>query len=142
MARKYAAEIAQALMAAGRKQDEPAAIIANAARSGQSVTVTDLKGLGAAAEKAPRIQKAPKVVRTVIGNDKVFIRAPAGNALGLASTYRSPLHRFLDTATAAHFLSLVGLLFEVGLECAPRFDGVRSIGFSGKTVSNRKQKVS
>src|SRR6201999_1346690 len=43
MARKFAAEIAEALMAAGRKADEPAAIIANAARTGQSVIVTDLK---------------------------------------------------------------------------------------------------
>jgi uroporphyrin-III C-methyltransferase len=55
MARKYAGEIAQALIAAGRKEDEPAAVIANAARAGQSVTVTDLKGLGAAAEKAPAL---------------------------------------------------------------------------------------
>jgi uroporphyrin-III C-methyltransferase len=55
MARKHAAEIADALMAAGRKADEPAAVIANAARAGQSVIVTDLKGLGAAAEKAPAL---------------------------------------------------------------------------------------
>src|SRR5271167_1300684 len=40
MARKYAGEIAAALIAAGRKADEPAAVIANAARAGQSVTVT------------------------------------------------------------------------------------------------------
>jgi uroporphyrin-III C-methyltransferase len=55
MARKYAGEIAQALIAAGRKADEPAAIVANAARAGQSVIVTDLAGLGAAAEKAPAL---------------------------------------------------------------------------------------
>src|ERR1700733_1936679 len=55
MARKFAGEIAEALMAAGRKTDEPAAIVANAARAGQSVTVTDLKGLGRAAEKAPSL---------------------------------------------------------------------------------------
>ena len=55
MARKYAREIADALMAAGRKPDEPAAVIANAARAGQSVTVTDLKGLGMAAQNAPAL---------------------------------------------------------------------------------------
>ena len=55
MARKFAGEIAQALMAAGRKKTEPAAIIANAARAGQSVTVTTLGGLAAAAEKAPAL---------------------------------------------------------------------------------------
>lgn len=55
MARKYARDIADALMASGRKPDEPAAIIANAARAGQEVTVTDLKGLGAAAQKAPAL---------------------------------------------------------------------------------------
>ena len=32
----------------------------------------------------------------------------------------------LDTATAAHFLSVVGLLFEVGLECALNAFGVLS----------------
>jgi siroheme synthase len=53
MARKYAAEIAAALVAAGRQADEPAAIIANAARANQCVIVTDLAGLGSAAEKAP-----------------------------------------------------------------------------------------
>jgi uroporphyrin-III C-methyltransferase len=53
MARRYAGEIAQALMTAGRKADEPAAIVANAARAGQSVTVTTLDGLAAAAEKSP-----------------------------------------------------------------------------------------
>jgi len=55
MARKYAGEIATALIAAGRNANEPAAIIANAARQGQSVIVTDLAGLGAAAEKAPAL---------------------------------------------------------------------------------------
>ena len=55
MARKYAADIADALIASGRKADQPAAIIANAARQGQNVTVTDLKGLGAAAQKAPAL---------------------------------------------------------------------------------------
>jgi uroporphyrin-III C-methyltransferase len=49
MARKFADEIATALIAAGRQADEPAAVIANAARTDQSVTVTTLGGLGAAA---------------------------------------------------------------------------------------------
>ena len=55
MARKYARQIAEALMASGRNPDEPAAVIANAARAGQGVTVTDLKGLGLAAENAPAL---------------------------------------------------------------------------------------
>jgi uroporphyrin-III C-methyltransferase len=49
MARKFAVEIADALIAAGRSADEPAAVIANAARQDQAVTVTTLGGLGAAA---------------------------------------------------------------------------------------------
>jgi uroporphyrin-III C-methyltransferase len=53
MARKFAGEIADALIAAGRSKDEPAAIVANAARAGQEVIVTTLSGLAAAAEKAP-----------------------------------------------------------------------------------------
>jgi len=52
MARKYAGEIADVLIAAGRKQDEPAAIVANAARADQNVIVTTLAGLGKAAEKS------------------------------------------------------------------------------------------
>src|SRR6201996_9129117 len=42
MARKFAGEIATLLMDAGRKPDEPAAVIANAARAEQNVTVTTL----------------------------------------------------------------------------------------------------
>ena len=50
----YAAgEIAQALIAAGRAANEPAAIVANAARADQSVTVTSLAGLGEAAAASP-----------------------------------------------------------------------------------------
>ena len=45
MARKFAGEIAEALMAAGREPDEPAAIVANAARADQEVIVTTLGGL-------------------------------------------------------------------------------------------------
>jgi uroporphyrin-III C-methyltransferase len=55
MARKFAGEIAQALVAAGRKADEPAAIVANAARADQQVRITTLAGLGAAAADAPAL---------------------------------------------------------------------------------------
>ena len=55
MARKYAGEIANALMAAGRKANEPAAIVANAARADQSVIITTLSDLAAAAEKSPSL---------------------------------------------------------------------------------------
>ncbi|MEY4708324.1 MAG: uroporphyrinogen-III C-methyltransferase [Pseudomonadota bacterium] len=55
MARRFAAEISQALLAAGRKPDEPVAIVTNAARSDQQVIVTTLSGLGAAAENAPSL---------------------------------------------------------------------------------------
>jgi uroporphyrin-III C-methyltransferase len=53
MARKQAGAIAEALIAAGRDRHEPVAIIANAARADQQVIVTDLAGMGAAAENAP-----------------------------------------------------------------------------------------
>jgi uroporphyrin-III C-methyltransferase len=55
MARKHAAAIADALIAAGRSRDEPAAIVANAARADQQVTVTSLGDLGAAAANSPAI---------------------------------------------------------------------------------------
>ena len=55
MARKHAGEIAKALMAGGRRPDEPAAIVANAARANQSVIVTTLEKLGAAAAASPSI---------------------------------------------------------------------------------------
>jgi siroheme synthase len=55
MARKFAGEIAQALLAAGRKPDEPAAIISNAARHDQQVTLTTLDGLAEAAAKSPAL---------------------------------------------------------------------------------------
>jgi uroporphyrin-III C-methyltransferase len=55
MARKFAGEIAQALLAAGRKAGEPCAIVANAARADQQVIVTTLGGLAAAAENAPAL---------------------------------------------------------------------------------------
>ena len=55
MARKFAGEIARDLMAAGRPPHEPAAIVANAARSDQEVIITTLDGLAAAAENAPAL---------------------------------------------------------------------------------------
>lgn len=45
MARKFAAEISAALIAAGRPADQPAAVVVNAARRDQQVTVTTLAGL-------------------------------------------------------------------------------------------------
>jgi uroporphyrin-III C-methyltransferase len=55
MARKFAGEIAQELMAAGRSSQEPAAIVANAARPDQQVILTTLGGLAAVAENAPAL---------------------------------------------------------------------------------------
>jgi uroporphyrin-III C-methyltransferase len=55
MGRKFAGEIARRLRAGGRAGDEPAAIVANAARPEQSVTVTTLAGLEAAAEASPAL---------------------------------------------------------------------------------------
>ena len=55
MGRKFAGEIARLLIAGGRRADEPAAIIANAARPDQQVFVTTLSGLAAAAEKSPAL---------------------------------------------------------------------------------------
>jgi uroporphyrin-III C-methyltransferase len=55
MARRFAGEISQALMAAGRDPNEPAAIVANAARADQQVIVTTLGNLAAASETAPAL---------------------------------------------------------------------------------------
>ncbi|MBN9588920.1 MAG: uroporphyrinogen-III C-methyltransferase [Alphaproteobacteria bacterium] len=55
MARKFAGEIADALMGAGRRPDEPAAIVANAARPDQDVRITTLGGLAEAAQTAPAL---------------------------------------------------------------------------------------
>ena len=55
MGRKFAGEIAQVLIAGGRDAQEPAAIVANAARPDQSVIVTTLGGLGDAAERSPAL---------------------------------------------------------------------------------------
>ena len=55
MGRKFAGEIAEALMNAGRPASEPAAIVANATRPDQEVTITTLDGLAAAAQNAPAL---------------------------------------------------------------------------------------
>jgi siroheme synthase len=68
MARSFAGEIADALLAAGRDADEPAAIVANAARADQQVIVTTLGGLAAAAETAPAL------VIMVIGRNVALAR--------------------------------------------------------------------
>jgi uroporphyrin-III C-methyltransferase len=68
MARKFAGEIADALMAAGRSADEPAAIVANAARTDQQLIVTTLGGLDAAA------QAAPSLAIMVIGHNVALAR--------------------------------------------------------------------
>lgn len=52
MARKFAGEIVAELLKAGRKPDEPAAIVANAARPDQHTVITTLSGLPAAAENS------------------------------------------------------------------------------------------
>ena len=55
MARKFAGEIVQALLDAGRSPDGPAAILANATRPDQQVVITTLAGLPAAAQNAPAL---------------------------------------------------------------------------------------
>ena len=55
MARKFAGEISQALLQAGRDPNEPAAIVTNATRTDQKVTITTLAQLPAAAEGAPAL---------------------------------------------------------------------------------------
>lgn len=55
MARRFAAQLADILMAAGRPPDEPAAIVANATHPDQQVILTTLGGLAQAAEDAPAL---------------------------------------------------------------------------------------
>ena len=55
MARKHAGAIADALIKAGRDPNQPAAIIANATRPDQKVTMTPLAMLSAAAERSPAL---------------------------------------------------------------------------------------
>jgi uroporphyrin-III C-methyltransferase len=55
MARKFAGEIVNELLTAGRSPDQPAAIVANAARADQQTVLTTLGGLAAAAESSPAL---------------------------------------------------------------------------------------
>jgi len=55
MARKFAGEISLELIAAGRDRNEPAAIVANAAREDQQVFFTTLGELPVAAQSAPAL---------------------------------------------------------------------------------------
>ena len=55
MGRKFAGEIADMLIAGGRARNEPAAIVANAARPDQQVFITTLGGLREVAEKSPAL---------------------------------------------------------------------------------------
>jgi uroporphyrin-III C-methyltransferase len=55
MGRRFAGEIAEVLIAGGREASEPAAIVANATRPDQSMIITTLGGLGAAAEQSPAL---------------------------------------------------------------------------------------
>ena len=55
MARRFAGEIAEALIAAGRSADDPAAIVANAARADQQAIVTTIGGLAEAAQASPAL---------------------------------------------------------------------------------------
>lgn len=81
MARKHAGEIAARLIAAGRDATEPAAVVGNAARADQAVSVTTLGGLGAAAGAgtAPEIIVIGENVRLREGLD--WIGALAGRRL-------------------------------------------------------------
>jgi uroporphyrin-III C-methyltransferase len=55
MARRFAGEIAEALLTAGRGSSEPCAIVSNASRRDQQVIVTTLDKLAAEAENAPAL---------------------------------------------------------------------------------------
>jgi len=81
MARKHAGEIAQRLIAAGRDPKEPAAIVSDASRDSQTVIVTTLAGLGAAAAAsgAPAIIVVGQNVRLREGLD--WLGALAGKTL-------------------------------------------------------------
>ena len=87
MARKHAGEIASRLMAAGRDGREPAAIVSHASFTDQTVVVTSLAGLGAAAAgtTAPAILVIGPNVALRDGMD--WVEAMAGKVL------RQPLSR-------------------------------------------------
>jgi len=81
MARKHAGEIAANLIAAGRRVDEPAAIVSNASFTDQIVQVTTLSELGAATTQsaAPAILVIGENVRLRDGMD--WLGAMAGRVL-------------------------------------------------------------
>ena len=81
MARRHAGEIAARLIAAGRSAGEPVAVVSDAARSDQAVTVTTLENLGAAAGAgaAPAIIVIGENVRLREGLD--WVGAMAGKVL-------------------------------------------------------------
>ena len=84
MARKYAGEIADRLMAAGREAQEPAAIVSNASFADQNVRVTTLAELGAAAAEsaAPAILVVGENVSLRASMD--WLGAMAGKSLNIA----------------------------------------------------------
>jgi uroporphyrin-III C-methyltransferase len=81
MARQFAGEIAAKLIAAGRAPSEPAAVVANASLDNQSVIITTLGGLGAAAaaSAAPAILIIGENVRLRARMD--WLGAMAGRVL-------------------------------------------------------------
>jgi uroporphyrin-III C-methyltransferase len=81
MALSHAGEIAQKLIAAGRRSDEPAAIVSDATLEGQQVRETTLGGMGAAAleSTAPAILVIGENVRLRAGLD--WLGAIAGTRL-------------------------------------------------------------
>ncbi len=81
MARKFAGEIAEKLMAAGRSGEEPAAAVSDASLTAQNVRITNLAGLGAAAAEgsAPAILVIGENVRLAAQMD--WLGAMAGRVL-------------------------------------------------------------
>src|SRR5207253_990357 len=81
MARRYAGQIAEHLLRAGRPASEPAAVISNASLANQSVQITTLSELGpvAAAADTPAIVVVGENVRLAAGLD--WLGALAGRVL-------------------------------------------------------------
>jgi len=88
MARRLAGEIADKLIAAGRSADEPAAVVSSASTEDQTVIVTTIAGLGAAAagSSAPAILVIGENVRLSEAMD--WLGAMAGRALQAPKTQR------------------------------------------------------
>jgi uroporphyrin-III C-methyltransferase len=81
MARRYAGDIAERLLRAGRAGSEPAAVISNASLANQTVQITTLSELGraAAAADTPAIMVVGENVRLAAGLD--WLGAMAGRTL-------------------------------------------------------------